>query len=103
MSIEAPSGGSPKPGSSPNSGIFDGPGFFIVIQQRSVLSDYEPQNPQNKEQQNIEVKNIVLFLSKTSAVRNSLFDIRYSKCKNGGLPGNDLDSIRQSEMKDICV
>ena len=37
--------------------------------------------PQNKEPQNIEVKNIVLFLSKTSAVRNSLFDIRYSKWK----------------------
>ena len=32
------------------------------------------------EPQNIEVFNIVL---KTSAVRNSLFDIRYSKCKTG--------------------
>jgi hypothetical protein len=26
--IEAPSEGNPKPGPSPNSGIFDGPGFF---------------------------------------------------------------------------
>jgi hypothetical protein len=33
--------------------------------------------------QNIEVKNIVLFFSKISAVRNSLFDIRYSKYKRG--------------------
>jgi hypothetical protein len=31
--------------------------------------------PQNKKPQNIEVKNIVLFLSITSAVRHSLFDI----------------------------
>jgi hypothetical protein len=31
--------------------------------------------PQNKEPQNIEVKNILSLLSKTSAVRNSLFDI----------------------------
>jgi len=29
-SIEAPSGGSPKPGPSPHSGIFDGPGFFTL-------------------------------------------------------------------------
>jgi hypothetical protein len=35
--------------------------------------------PQNKEPQNIEVKNIFLFLSKTSAVQNSLFDIQNSK------------------------
>jgi hypothetical protein len=27
-SIQAPSGGSPKPSPSPHSGIFDGPGFF---------------------------------------------------------------------------
>jgi len=33
---------------------------------------------QNKELHNIEVKNPVLFLSKTSAVRYSLFDIRHS-------------------------
>jgi hypothetical protein len=37
--------------------------------------------PQNKEPQNIEVKNIVLFLLKTSAVRISLFDIRHFKTK----------------------
>jgi len=36
--------------------------------------------------QNIEVKNIVSLLSKTSAVRNSLFDIRYSKYKRGWIP-----------------
>ena len=37
--------------------------------------------PQNKKPQNIEVKTIVLFLLKTSAVRNSLFDILYSTYK----------------------
>ena len=40
--------------------------------QLSTSREYEPQN---KEPQNIEVKNIVSLLSKTSAVRNSLFDI----------------------------
>ena len=33
------------------------------------------------ELQNIKVKNIVLSILKTSAVRDSLFDIRCSKCK----------------------
>ena len=37
-----------------------------------------PPNALYFEPQNIEVKNIVLFPSKTSAVLNSLFDIRYS-------------------------
>jgi hypothetical protein len=32
-SIQAPSGVSPKPGPSPNSGIFDGPGFFTLYAQ----------------------------------------------------------------------
>jgi hypothetical protein len=41
--------------------------------------------------QNFEIKNICLFLLKTSAVRNSLFDIRYSikakvKGSHRGLP-----------------
>jgi hypothetical protein len=39
--------------------------------------------PQNKEPQNIEVKNIYLFFSKTSAVSaEGGFDIRYSKYKS---------------------
>jgi hypothetical protein len=41
--------------------------------QLSRRREYEPQNT--------EVKNIVSFISKTSAVRNSLFDIRHSKHK----------------------
>ena len=41
--------------------------------------------PKNYEPQNIEVKKIVSFLSKTSAVRHSLFDIRYSKYNIGTL------------------
>jgi hypothetical protein len=47
---------------------------------------YKTAEPQNKEPQNIEVKNVALFSYKTSAVRNSLFDIRYSKCKIFQIP-----------------
>jgi hypothetical protein len=40
---------------------------------------------QTAEPQHIEVKKIVSFLSKTSAVRHSLFDTRYSKYNIGTL------------------
>ena len=48
--------------------------------------------PQNKEPQNIEVKNF--FLKKISTVRNSLFDIRYSrKTKDAVLKNDKVESL----------
>jgi hypothetical protein len=43
------------------------------------------------------VKNITSLLSKTSAVRNSLFDIRYSKYKRGGIPQGRSEIINSTE------
>ena len=47
----------------------------IIFQPDVENMNRRTAEPQNKKPQNIEVKDIVLFLSKTSAVRNSLFDI----------------------------
>jgi len=49
--------------------------FHYLLSRRR---EYEQQNRRTRNQ-NIEVKNIFLFLSKTSAVRNSLFDIQNIK------------------------
>ena len=55
--------------------------------------------PQDKEPQNIEVKNIVLFLSKTSAVRNSSFDIVLrTPHPVGGSPVSIFKEIEQVEL-----
>jgi NADH pyrophosphatase NudC (nudix superfamily) len=56
----------------------------------------EDMNRRTAEPQNIEVKNITLLLSKTSAVRNSLFDIRYSKYKRGGIPQGRSEIINHT-------
>jgi hypothetical protein len=47
----------------------------------SSKCEIQTAEPQKNKPQNIEVKNTMLILSKTSAVRNSLFDIRYSTTK----------------------
>jgi hypothetical protein len=36
------------------------------------------------------MKNIALLFSKTSAVQNSLFNIRYSKDKTGSIPQGEI-------------
>jgi hypothetical protein len=62
-----------------------------------MSSRIQTAEPQNKEPQNIEAKNITLLLSKTSAVRNSLFDIRCSEYKGGGIPQGRSEIINHTE------
>jgi hypothetical protein len=50
------------------------------------------------EPQNIEVKSIVSLISKTSAVRNSLFDIRYSDFDPSVIQAAEVDSRLVEEL-----
>ena len=56
-----------------------------------LCREYEQQN---KKPQNIEVKNIVLFLSKTSAVRNSLLDLPAIASRSGEAGGYSIFKIQ---------
>jgi hypothetical protein len=48
-------------------------------------------------------KKIALLLSKTSAVRNSLFDIRYSKYKTGWISLQAGLAVRHNITSDLAI